>query len=72
MYMYVLHYINFRHLQWGRDICYSEVKQKLWKRNNIKVTSLTQTTMSEKYLITNFTMSVQIQYNTKHLLKTAT
>lgn len=46
--------------------------KKYGKRKNLQVTFLTQTAMSEKYLVYSFTMSIQMQYNTKHVLKTAT
>lgn len=68
---YVLLHIIIRHLRWDLYLRCLGVK-KIWKRKNLQVTFLTQTAMSEKYLVYSFTMSIQMQYNTKHVLKTAT
>lgn len=58
--------IIIKHLRWDTDVFYLGVRQKIGKRRGPFVKSLSQTTMSEKYL-TSFTLSMQIQHKTKQI-----
>lgn len=62
--------IIIKHLRWDIDVCYLGVRQKIGKRRGPFVKSLSQTAMSEKYL-TSFTLSMQIQHNTKQIINSS-